>query len=428
MKKFSRNTRKLDRNDINMPMNQLKETFNRFSPKFWILVLSRFIDRLGGTIIFPFFSLYITQKFEVGMTEAGALLGSFATFSFIGSLIGGALADRFGRKGMVIFGLVFSALSSITFGLINEFWMFFVMSVFVGLLSDIAGPAHQAMVADLLPEEHRAQGYGILRVSANLAWIIGPMIGGLLAGVSYLLLFVLDAISSIIVAAVVLAFIPETKPESIADTEQESLSTTFKGYLIVAKDGLFMAFITASIFINFAYGQIYNTLSVYLRDVHGIPAQGYGLLMSANATSVVLLQFWISSRTRKRPPLLMMALGTGFYLIGFAMYGFVAGFGLFLAAMLLITIGEMIVIPLGQTLVAKFAPEDMRGRYMALFGLSWVVSAAIGPGLSGMILDGPRPELLWYLCVISCVIGIVAMLWLHRRGGEKFASMEPSEA
>jgi MFS family permease len=329
---------------------------------------------------------------------------------------------------MVLFGLVFSALSSIAFGLINEFWMFFVMSVFVGLLSDIAGPAHQAMVADLVPEEHRTQGFGIMRISANLAWIIGPVIGGLLAGVSYLLLFVLDAISSLIVAGVVFVFITETKPEAAEDAVPESLSTAFKGYLKVAKDGLFMAFITASIFINFAYGQIYNTLSVYLRDVHGVPAQGYGLLMSANATLVVIMQFWISGKTRKYPPLLMLALGTVFYLLGFAMYGFVAGFGLFLAAMLLITIGEMIVIPLGQALVAKFAPADMRGRYMALFGMSWVLSAAIGPSLSGMILDGPRPEMLWFLCVISCLIGIGGLLWLHRRGGEKFASVELMEA
>ena len=98
-------------------MERLRNTFNRFNPKFWILVLSAFIDRLGGTMIFPFFALYITSKFDVGMTEAGLLLGSFSLFGFIGSIIGGALADRFGRKGLVLFGLVFSALSSIAFAI-----------------------------------------------------------------------------------------------------------------------------------------------------------------------------------------------------------------------------------------------------------------------------------------------------------------------
>jgi dipeptide/tripeptide permease len=66
----------------------------------------------------------------------------------------------------------------------------------------------------------------------------------------------------------------------------------------------------------------------------------------------------------------MMMVGTLFYLVGFTMYGFVSAYWLFLVAILLITIGEMVVMPVGQALVARFAPEDMRGRYMAMFGLA----------------------------------------------------------
>jgi MFS family permease len=403
---------------------RLSAAYQRFSPKFWILVVSSFIDRLGGTIIFPFFSLYITQKFEVGMTEAGLLLGSFSFFGFIGSMLGGALADRFGRKGMVLFGLTFSAISSVAFGLIEEFYLFFVLSIFVGLLSDIAGPAHQAMVADLLPEQQRLEGYGILRIAVNLAWIIGPIIGGFLAGYSYLLLFILDAISSLIVAAIVLRFIPETKPEAAPGSTPEPLGRTMLGYLDVARDGLFVAFVAAMVFSTFAYGQIYNTLSVFLRDVHGIPPSGYGTLMSANAFSVVLLQFWITSKVRKRPPLLVLALGVGFYLVGLSMYGYVGTWPLFLAAMLLITIGEMIVLPVAQALAAQFAPAQMRARYMAFFGISWVLPAFIGPTLAGMILDGPQPRLLWFICGISCAIAILALVWLHRRAGDRLAEMQ----
>jgi MFS family permease len=337
------------------------------------------------------------------------------------------LADRFGRKGLVLFGLVFSALSSIAFGLVTEYYMFFVLAVFVGLLSDVAGPAHQAMVADLLPEDQRVEGFGIMRVVTNISWVIGPVVGGFLAGYSYLLLFIIDAITSLIVAGIVLSFIPETKPEADPDKEPESIGRTLLGYVQVAKHGLFMAFIAAMVFSTFAYGQIYNTLSVYLRDVHNLPERGYGTLMSLNALTVVATQFWVTSRIRKYPPLLGLAVGTLLYLVGLTMYGFVAGFALFLAAMLFITVGEMIVIPLAQALAVQFAPEDMRARYMAVFGLSWVVPQVIGPGLSGMILDGPNPQLLWYICGVSCLVSIGALLWLHRRSGENFKSMEAVE-
>lgn len=407
-----------------MMFDRVKATYTRFSPKFWILVLSAFIDRLGGTIIFPFFSLYITKRFEVGMTEAGVLLGSFSLFGFIGSIFGGALADRFGRKGMVLFGLVFSAISSIAFGLIAEFYLFFILSIFVGLLSDIAGPAHQAMVADLLSEEQRTEGYGILRIAVNLSWIIGPVIGGILAGYSYLLLFVLDAISSLIVAGIVLRFIPETKPEADQETAQEPFAKTMLGYLKVAKDRLFLAFVAAMIFNVFAYGQIYNTLSVFLRDVHHVPERGYGLLMSANASLVVVFQFWVTSRLRGRPPMLVLALGTAFYLVGLTMYGFVGAYGLFMAAMMLITIGEMIVLPTAQALAAKFAPEQLRGRYMAFFGISWVIPWMFGPGLSGMILDGPNPRWLWYVCGMSCLLAIGAFIGLHNKAGKSLQMVD----
>jgi MFS family permease len=196
------------------------------------------------------------------------------------------------------------------------------------------------------------------------------------------------------------------------------------GYAKVAKDGLFVAFIVAMIFSIFAYGQIYSTLSVFLRDVHGVPERGYGLLMSANATSVVILQFWVTARLRERPPMLVLALGSVFYMVGLTMYGFVSVYALFLVAMLLITVGEMIMLPTAQALVAQFAPEAMRGRYMAFFGISWIVPSILGPGLAGLVLDGPSPRLLWYICGVSCAVAIGAFLIIHSREGEKFEIVE----
>ncbi len=101
-----------------------------------------------------------------------------------------------------------------------------------------------------------------------------------------------------------------------------------------------------------------------------------------------------------------MAAGTFLYAIGFAMYGFVSVYSLFMLAMVIITIGEMIVAPVGQALVAKFAPEEMRGRYMAVFGISWGIPFAIGPYLAGLILDNYDPRWLWY---IAGVIGLLAV-------------------
>jgi MFS family permease len=110
----------------------------------------------------------------------------------------------------------------------------------------------------------------------------------------------------------------------------------------------------------------------------------------------------------------MMALGTALYAIGFGMLGFISAYYLFILAALVITFGEMIVVPTSQALAANFAPPDMRGRYMAVYGLSAAIPSTIGPGLAGLILDNYNPNLLWYVGGALCIISAIGFIALHR--------------
>lgn len=396
-------------------LSKFRQTYQEFPQTFWIIVVAQFIDRLGGTLIYPFFALYITKKFGVGMTQAGILFGIFSISGLLGSMIGGALTDKFGRKGLVLFGLVVSAASSVSMGLVNDLSIFFILAGLVGLLSDVAGPAYQAMIADILVEEKRSEGFGILRVAANLAWILGPTIGGLLATQSYLLLFILDAISSLITAIIFLRKVPETKPENQDDAERQSFIDTLHGYMQVTGDKVYLGFVLASMLMSLVYLQMYSTLSVFLRDVHALPTQAFGSLLSINAGTVVVLQFWVTRKVKKYPQLLLLAVGTAFYMFGFTAYGFVSTYPWFLIAMLLITIGEMIAIPVGQSLAARFAPEEMRGRYMAFYGLSWAIPSMVGSIAAGLILDNYDPNWVWYACGILSALAIIGFVALHMK-------------
>ncbi|MCL4275215.1 MAG: MFS transporter [Anaerolineales bacterium] len=402
-------------------LTRLRKLYHEFPQKFWIIVLTFFIDSIGGTLLFPFFSLYITGKFNVGMTQAGMVLATFSIFGIAGNMIGGALTDRFGRRKLILFGLVFSALSTLSLGFVNSLAVLFPLAAFIGLLSDVAGPAHQAMMADILTEKQRQEGFGLMRVVRNLAWIIGPSIGGFVANYSFTLLFVIDAIVSCIVAVIFFKLMPETKPEHHHDENQphESFWQTIKGYGVVLKDFAFGAFIVAAILMSAVYQQMYNSLSVYLRDNHSINPQGYGFLMTTSAITVILFQFWVSRRIKHRPPFIIMALGTLFYMIGFSMFGFVAAYWLFMSAIVVITIGEMLIMPTSQTLAANFAPEEMRGRYMAVFSLTWLLPSTFAPMLAGIILDNFNPNLLWYIGGVLCAVSALGFYALHLRLGKQ---------
>jgi len=396
-------------------LTRLNKIYHEFPSLFWIVVVVRFIDGIGGTLLFPFFALYITQKFHVGMTQAGILLGISSLFGLIGGMAGGALTDKFGRKQLILFGLIFSALSTLTFGLVTEINVLYPVIIVVGLLSSISHPAHEAMVADILPEGKRQEGFGILRVVGNLAWIIGPTIGGFVANINFFYLFVIDSVISCLVALIIFRTLPETKPQPQAHAESESLLQTIGGYRHVLRDTAFMAFMVASILMLIVYQQMYGTLSVYLRDIHHINPQGYGFLMTSSAITVVLFQFWVSRLIKVRPPFLMMAFGTVFYMIGFTLFGVFTTYILFVLNIVIITIGEMIVVPTSQALAANFAPEEMRGRYMAVFGLSWAIPSTIGPGAAGYIIDNFNPNLLWYLGGALCAVSVLAYYALHLR-------------
>jgi MFS family permease len=265
---------------------------------------------------------------------------------------------------MIILGLIISALTSLGMGLVQQLEWFYLMGAISGLFATAAGPAHEAMLIDILPEEKRSEGFGMMRVAMNLSVAIGPAVGGFVAAYSYLALFIADTVTSLITALLVYLVVEESMPEeSGASAPRSSFKETFIGYRAVLQDRKFMLFVAVSTIATLVYSQMYSTLSVYLRDVHGVPEAGYGWLMTLNAGMVVAFQFMITRRVSKRPPMVILALGSLLYVVGFGMYGFVNVYALFMLAMAVITVGEMVIIPVAQAYVGKAAPEDMRGRY-----------------------------------------------------------------
>ena len=403
---------------------KIKGTYKEYPNAFKALVLATFIDRLGAFLLFPFFALYITEHFGVGMIEVGFLFSIFAAGNIFGSTIGGALADKYGRRAMILFGLVVSGIGNISLGLVNDLTIFYILATFLGLVGNFGGPARQAMVADLLPKEQQAEGFGILRIALNLSATIGPSLGGLLVAYSYMFLFIADALSSIVTAIIVYLVIPETKPPKLDDKPEETVMKTIIGYKEVLKDRIFVLFLAVSAITVLVYMQMNSTLSVFLRDVHGFPVQSFGLLLSMNALMVVLFQFWITRKISKYDPMKIMAFGALFLMIGFGMYGFISEFYLFFIAMAIITVGEMIVFPIGQVAAASFAPEDKRGRYMAVYGFQWAIPNLFGVLVAGLVMEHIGPSWVWYFAGNLSLISIIGFWLLHGVIKERFSKEE----
>ena len=303
-------------------LTKFRETYSKFGKKFWLLMLASFVDMLGGSLVFPFFSLYLTQKFDVGMTQVGIMYMVWALMSgVIGNVMGGAMADKFGRKTNMIFGLIASATSTLLMVVVKNIVVLYIATSIVGIFEDIAGPAREAMIADLVPEKQRADAYGMFRIVSNLSVAIGPAIGGFMVSRSFETLFYADVVISLLVAVFVVLFLPETKPQSKQKSEgkENTFRQTLQGYGYVFKDKVFMAFILVSILSVMMSFNIKSSLSVYLVNYRGLTSEQFGYILSLNAGMVVLLQIFFTRLTAGWKPMLAIAFGNVLNVVGFTM-------------------------------------------------------------------------------------------------------------
>jgi MFS family permease len=402
-----------------------KALYQSYPRPFWVLMAGTFIDRFGTNLIMPFLAIYVARRFDVQLAQVGIIFTIFAVSGAAGNMLSGALADRFGRRFTLLLGLVCAAAARVWLGMADDMTMLYIAAGFAGLFGAVGWPAQIAMTVDLLGHERRADGFGIQRVIINSTFALGPMAGALLAPITgYLALFILDAITSYIVAFLVFRDLPETRPEQGKDKPAEDFGQTMAGYARVTRDGTFMAFVLIATLSVIAHMQMNTSLALFLVKFQRLPESFYGALVTLNAAMVVFIQFPLTRRVSRRPPLLIMVGGALLYLVGFGMYGVTTATPLFVVAMVLVTGGEMLFIPTSQALIALFAPQDMRARYVATERFSWIIAQALGPLAAGVIMDRFDPRWVWYGCAIVCAISAAGFYALHVQTGTRLAQKQ----
>lgn len=388
----------------------LKKTYHDFPQDFWIVIFGMFIDNIGGSLLFPFLTLYVTQRFGVSLIDIGWIHVVSTMVNVVGTSVGGALADKFGRKTIGLIGLFGSALITIPLGLTGNWGVFIIFNLLTSFMGHFASPAFQALIADLLPSEKRSQGYSAMYVIGNLAGAIGPMLGGLLATHSFLLLFIVDCILSVGTGIFLIFKMPETQPQETENTQKQNLRETFAWYGQVMRDRVFVTLVALIVMTMLVYMNYNTTLSVYLNRLHGITAKQFGYLLTLNAGMIVLFQFTVTRLTAKFKRPVMMFIGTLLYAVGFSMVGFGNTYAHFIIAFAIVTLGELISSPLYQSVAAEFAPIDMRGRYMAFLNISYSFAAAAGPLVAGYVMETSHPQWVWYGGGVLCVIAAFGFL------------------
>ncbi len=406
----------MDKPDRKFPVEitllaRMKEFLETYPSQFWLLFWGMLVHTTGMSMVWPFLVVYIGAELALPLTVVTSLITINAVTRLATSLVAGSITDRLGRKWSMVISLVISGGGLALMIPAQTYWQFALIMVLRGIFQPLYRVGSDAMIADLVPIKQRADAYALVRLSKNLGIAMGPALGGILAAKSYGITFSIAAGAAVFFGMLIAIYALETLPEK-AQQAQVKLIENIKEYGKILRDGLFISFVFGFTLRQVSGSILWILLGAYTKENYGLPENIFGLIPTTNALMVVFLQLFVTRKTSRYNPLAVMSLGTLFYGIGVGSIALGNGFWGFWVSMVIVTIGELMVIPTASTFTANRAPEHMRGRYMSLLAITWGAGSMIGPLLGGFLNDIFSPKAIWYGGGAAGILGSLVYLIL----------------
>lgn len=366
-----------------------RQSYRDLPATVWALVLARATNRLGAFTL-PFLAVTLVQEFDATVAQAGYLFAAFGLATIPSRLFGGRLADRLGAKATIVAGLSATAVAQLLIAGVASLAGAAAAVVLLGLAFEIYEPPSQALIADSTPPSQHAQAYGLLAAAMAAAGMGAGLLAALVAGRDLRWLFVVDAATCLTCAVAVAALLPRRSEVNPGATGAEALPVR------PWTDTRLLALLLAGTVFAVIYLQITIALPLTL-TLRGLPPSHMGILLSISAATIIAAQpvlnriRWMARADHHAA----MAAGYALLAAGLFLCARAEGPVDFIASTVLFSVGDAVLLGRVYALVAAIAPRHARGRYMAVYGLSWGLAAVVAPLTGTQMLSRWGPETAW---------------------------------
>jgi MFS family permease len=447
----------------------VRQLFRRYPRQFWLMIAGVVISNAGGSMVWPFLLIYVSAKLDLPLTAVATLVTIQAGTSILASFGAGTLADRAGRRVVMVASLLGSSLVYLFLLGASSYVEFALLMAVQGVSNPLYQVGADAMLADLVPPQQRTEAYSITRIASNAGFGMGPAVGGLLVTTSYHLAF-LGASAGFLAYAVLLLLraretlvrpaarpgarrIARPAPPPVAEPappvaeparppgtspapfppvgapaagvapqgRRRGGAPVERGYGHVLRDRRYVAFIGLIGTGLIAPAMMWILLAVYTKTNFGLSESLYGWIPTTNAVMCVLVQYPVTRISSRYPPLAVVTVGMAVYAVGAGSVALMSGFWGFWASMVILTFGELLLIPTASKYIADLAPSDLRGRYMSLWWLSHGASRAVAPLVGGFLNDQIAPAAIWYGALAIGMTSAGGLAALARRTRQRAA-------
>lgn len=383
-------------------------------------MLGMVVDAIGSGMYLPLSLLYFHHVTGLSLTRVGAIMTTAAVISLVSNPVAGVLIDRFGARTVVVGGYLLRAAGFCVYPLVDNGGVMFA-AVLVVAFGDMAyPPSIQSFVAEIVRGRERDELLAAQRSLRNA----GLGAGGLLAGAVLALdsdtayhVIVLGAAAGYLAAAACMRSIPTARDGAPAGPR----TTRAGGYRLVVRNRPFLALSLLNIPTAFGYMVLSVSLPVYLTQELDAADSLVGVLYAVNTAGIALLQIPVTRALVRFRRTRAVSAGAGIFALSFLVYAALSTLsdhtvllvGVF-GATALFTVGELLHGATASALVAGAAPEETRGRHMAVYQLSWAVPIALAPAVLTALLSVSATGM-WLLLAAGVTVSAVGALALERR-------------
>ena len=393
----------------------------------YIIFFARIINSLGA-FVQPLLVLILTQKIGMDSSKAGFYITLLSVVSVPSMILGGKLADTFGRKFIIIVSQSLGAFTVIAGGFIEPSMTLAYLLMISSLFFSLCSPAYDALLADLTTPANRKGAYSLTYMGWNLGFAIGPVIAGLLYKDHLNLVFICDGIATLLATSFILIFIKETKTKqgSVIDEPERELEQEVEGsvFKVLLARPILIMFAFIMLCIEFEYAQWAFSIPLHLEKLFNESgAAYYGTLASFNGILVILFTPLITKWTNKTRPIKVIAGGSLCYAIAFGMLAFTNLLPFFYVSIFIMTIGEIMIAINASTFIANQTPASHRGRVSSILPLVIGAGYATSPMIMGSFIESYSITSAWMLIGTLGIIS-TCFMWLLQK---KDLSAQPND-
>ncbi|PLR84419.1 MFS transporter [Bacillus canaveralius] len=378
----------------------------------WLLVIGMAVNVTGSSFLWPLNTIYIHDHLGKSLSVAGIVLMLNAAASVVGNLYGGSLFDKIGGYKSILLGIVITVLSLIGLTFFHS-WIFYVFFLtIIGFGSGIVFPSMYAMAGSVWKEGGR-RAFNAIYVAQNLGVAVGAALGGLVAAYSFQLIFLANVLMYIVFLLIAVFGYKGINADPAAQTtilnENSPIKNQAKLYaLLILCAGYLLCWV--------GYVQWQSTIAAYTQEIN-ISLEKYSLLWTINGALIVIAQPLMNKMVKHFAKTLksQIIIGIFIFISSFIVASGADQFTAFAAAMVIMTVGEMLVWPAIPTIAHDLAPKGREGFYQGVVNSTATGGRMIGPLLGGILADLYGMPILFAVLIGLFVIAIFTTIIYDRK-------------